>query len=90
MRWEGEVVDRMRQEELDKEMEDQRRGERKKNKSKFVPILPISVPTTPPIIVSAIATQYMDRGDYAPLWYFTNAGLDDAAKAFSILREDVL
>ena len=84
------MVGRMRQEELDKEMEDHRREERKKNKSKFVPILPISVPTTPPIIVSAIATQYMDRGDYAPLWYFTNAGLDDAAKAFSILREDVL
>ena len=32
----------------------------------------------------------MDRGDYVPLWYFTNTGLDNAAKAFNILREDVL
>ena len=32
----------------------------------------------------------MDRGDYVPLWYFTNAGLDDTAKAFSILKEDAL
>ena len=45
----------------------------------------------PPIIVSAIATQHMERGDYVPLWYyFTNAGLDDAAKAFSILKEGAL
>ena len=32
----------------------------------------------------------MDKGDYVSLWYFTNAGLDDTAKAFSILEEDVL
>ena len=32
----------------------------------------------------------MDKGDYIPLWYFTNYGLDDAAKAFSILKEDAL
>ena len=32
----------------------------------------------------------MDKGVYVPLWYFTNAGLDDAAKAFSIMEEDVL
>ena len=32
----------------------------------------------------------MDKGDYIPLWYFTNASLDDAAKAFSILEEDAL
>ena len=32
----------------------------------------------------------MDKGDYVPLWYFTNAGLDNAVKAFSILEEDAL
>ena len=68
---------------------DQRREERKKNKYKFVPIPPRGVPTMPLIIVSAIAMQHMDRGDYVPFWYFTNAGLDDASKAFSILEEDV-
>ena len=32
----------------------------------------------------------MDKGDDVPLWYFTNAGLGDAAMAFSILEEDAL
>ena len=32
----------------------------------------------------------MDKGDYVPLWYFTNAGLDDASKAFNIIKEDAL
>ena len=68
-----------------------KRGTTKRGKeAKFAPILPRGVPTTPPIIVSAIATQRMDKGDYIPLWYFTNASLDDAAKAFSILEEDAL
>ena len=89
-RQEREDIKRVRQEELDKEKEEQCKDERKKNKSKFVPILARGVPTTLPIIVSAIATWHMDKGDYVPLWYFTNSGLDDAAKAFSILEEDAL
>jgi hypothetical protein len=32
----------------------------------------------------------MDKGDYIPLWYYSNTGLDDASKAFSILDEDAL
>ena len=32
----------------------------------------------------------MDKGDYVPLWYFTNTSLDNAAKAFSIMEEDAL
>ena len=89
-RLEREEIERVRQEELDKEKEEQRKDERKRNKSKFVPIPARGVPTTPPIIVSALATRRMDKGDYVPLWYFTNSGLDDAAKAFSILEEDAL
>ena len=90
-RWEvREEMERMQQEEADKEKEEQWKEERKKNKAKFVPIPPRGVPTTPLIIVSAIATWRMDKGDYVPLWYFTNASLDDAAKAFSIMEEDVL
>ena len=41
-------------------------------------------------IESTIATWCMDKGDYVPLWYFTNARLDDASKAFNILEEDTL
>ena len=75
---------------MDKEREEQQKEERKRNKSKFVPIPHRGVPTLPPIIISALAMQRMDKGDYIPLWYFTNAGLYDAAKAFSILEEDAL
>ena len=75
---------------MDKEREEQWKEERKRNKSKFIPILHRKVPTLPLIVVSALAIQRMDKGDYVPLWYFTNAGLDYAAKAFSILEEDAL
>ena len=75
---------------MDKEREGQWKEERKRNKSKFVPIPHRGVPTLLPIIVSALAMWRMDKGDYFPLWYFTNVGLDDTAKAFSILEEDVL
>ena len=83
-------MEKRQQEEVDKEREEQQKEERKRNKSKFVPIPHRGVPILPPIIISALATQRMDKGDYVPLWYFTNAGLDDTAKAFSILEEDVL
>ena len=89
-RIEREELEKGQQEEVDKEREEQQKEERKRNKSKFVPILHRGVPTLPPIIVSALATWRMDKGDYIPLWYFTNVGLDDAAKAFSILEEDTL
>ena len=89
-RMEREQLERSQQEEIDQEKEEQQKEDRKKNKAKFVPIPPRGIPTTPPIIISAIASQCIDKGDYVPLWYFTNAGLDNAAKAFSILEEDTL
>ena len=89
-RIESEELEKGQQEEVDNKREEQQKEKRKKNKSKFIPILHRGVPTLLPIIVSALATQRMDKGDYIPLWYFTNVGLDDAAKAFSILEEDVL
>ena len=32
----------------------------------------------------------MEKGDYVPLWYFTNACLDNATKAFNILEDEAL
>ena len=86
----AEEAERIRQEASDKEKEEQQKEERKKNKSKFVPIPQRGVPTMPPIIISTIAVRRMDKGNYVPLWYFTNAGLDDASKAFNIIEEDAL
>ena len=85
-----EEAERIRQEASDKEKEEQQKEEWKKNKSKFIPIPQRGVPTMPPIIISTIAMQHMDKGNYVPLWYFTNAGLDDASKAFNIIKEDML
>ena len=89
-RIEREEVEKRQQEEVDKEREEQQKEERKRNKSKFVLIPHRGVPTLLPNIISALATQRMDKGDYVPLWYFTNAGLDNTVKAFSILEEDIL
>ena len=86
----AEEAERLRQEELEKEKEEHRKEERKKNKSKFNPILQRGVPTIPPIIVSTLATRRMEKGDYVPIWYFTNVGLDDATKAFNILEDEAL
>ena len=66
-RWEViEEMERMQQEEVDKEKEEQWKEERKKNKAKFVPIPPRGVPTILLIIVFAIATRCMDKGDHVP------------------------
>ena len=89
-RQEREEIEKVRQDKLDKEKEEQLKEERKKNRSKFIPIPPRGIPTTMLIIISTIATRCRDKGDYVPLWYFTNARLDNTAKAFSILEEDVL
>ena len=32
----------------------------------------------------------MEKGDYIPLWYFTNASLDNVMKAFNILEDEAL
>ena len=77
-RIEREELEKRQQEEVDKEREEQQKEERKRNKSKFVPIPHRGVPTLPPIIISALAMQRMDKGDYIPLWYFTNAALTQA------------
>lgn len=87
-RQEMEEEERQRREELDKEKEEQRKEEMKKNKSKFTPVPARTVPTQPPIITSAVANRRMDRGDYVPLWYYTNSGLDDASRTFNIVDEE--
>ena len=86
----AEETEQLRQEELDKEKEEHHKEERKKNKSKFNPILQREVPMILLIIVSTLATWCMEKGDYVPLWCFTNVGLDDAMKAFNILEEEAL
>jgi hypothetical protein len=89
-RQEAEEQERVRQEEIDKEKEEQRKEEEKKNAIKYAPIPNRDVPTRPPVIASAIATRRLEKGEYVPLWYFTNAGLEDATKSFNIVDEEAL
>ena len=77
-RQEAEEQERLRQEEIDKDKEEQRKEEEKKNTIKYAPIPDRDVPTRPPVIASAIATRRLEKGEYVPLWYFTNAGLEEA------------
>jgi hypothetical protein len=82
--------ERLRQEEIEKEKEEQRKEEEKKNAIKYVPIPDRDVPTRPPVIASSVATRKLEKGEYVPLWYFTNAGLEDTMKSFNVVDEDAL
>jgi hypothetical protein len=89
-REEVEEQERLRQEEIQKEKDEQRKEEEKKNAIKYAPIPDRDVPTRPPVIASAIATRRLEKGEYVPLWYYTNARLEDATKSFNIVDEEAL
>ena len=54
--------------------------ERKKNKSKYAPFRDLDVPSEPLVIPSYYASRKMKKGDFCELYYFTNAGLQEARK----------
>ena len=60
------------------EAESLRKEELKKNKSKYIPIPDRDVPTVACIFASNYALRKMEKGLYVELWYYTNAGLDEA------------
>ena len=85
-REEVEEQERLRQEEIQQEKDEQHKEEEKKNTIKYVPIPDKDVPTHPPVI----ATRRLEKGEYVPLWYYTNAGLEDTTKSFNIVDEEAL
>ena len=60
------------------EAETLRKDELKRNKSKYLPIPDRDVPTVASVIASSYAVRKMEKGLYVKLWYYTNAGLDNA------------
>ena len=62
------------------EAEALRRDDIKKNKSKHLPIPDRDVPTVAPVFASNYAVRKMEKGLYVELWYYTNAGLDEALR----------
>ena len=61
------------------EAETLRKDEMKKNKSKYLPIPDRDVPTIAPVFASSYMVRRMDKGLYVELWYYTNAGLEEAS-----------
>ncbi|KAG2153796.1 uncharacterized protein EDB93DRAFT_1270814 [Suillus bovinus] len=89
-------LERLHEEERERQDQDHidedeaaHKEDRKKNKFKYTSIPSLDVPMKPVIIPSAYAICKLDKGGYVELWYFTNAGLDDA-KLKSSVDEDAM
>ncbi|KAG1736163.1 uncharacterized protein EDB91DRAFT_1055744 [Suillus paluster] len=83
-----EEQERLEQERLNDD-KTARKEDKKKNKFKYTPIPNLDVPMKPTILPSPYVVRKLDKGDYVELWYFTNAGLDDA-KLKSSVDEDAM
>jgi hypothetical protein len=62
------------------EAEALRKEDVKKNKTKYIPIPDRDVPSVAPVFASNFAVRKMEKGLYVELWYYTNAGLDEALR----------
>jgi hypothetical protein len=81
---------RLKTAELAKEQDDAKREEIKKHRTKFTPIPARGVPSKAPVIPSHYATRRLDKGDFVPLWYYTNKGLEDALHSYNTTDDDSL
>lgn len=79
LRAQAEADDLRAQVEID-EAETLRKEELKKNKVKYIPIPDRDVPTVAPVFASTYAVRKMEKGLFVELWYYTNAGLDEAIR----------
>ncbi|KIK74000.1 hypothetical protein PAXRUDRAFT_176934, partial [Paxillus rubicundulus Ve08.2h10] len=77
---EAEVEERAAQLQCQREDEDVQalQEERKKHKSKFVPIPDVPVPTEPVIMAAQAALCKLKNHQFIKMWYWTNDGLDAA------------
>ena len=73
----------LREVEALREKEDLHKEECKKNHSKFLPIPDHPVPQRPLVITTQSATHQMDKGEFVPLWYYTNKGLESTLSTYS-------
>ena len=77
LRLQAEADDLRAQAEVE-EAEATRKDELKKNKSKYIPIPDRDIPTISRVIAANYGIRNMEKGLYVELWYYTNAGLDEA------------
>lgn len=62
--------------------------EKKKNKVKFAPIPDTPVSSRPLVLPSLVALCKLKNHQFCELWYFTNAGLDEAEKSILYTADD--
>ena len=67
-----------------------KKEEMKKNKSKYIPIPDRDVPSIARVIASNYAVRKMEKGLYVELWYYTNAGLDDAFRSSNTVDDEAM
>jgi hypothetical protein len=79
-----------REEAAARESEEQRRDEMKKNKSKYAQIPARGVPRHAPAIAAYYATRRMEKGEYVPLWYYTNKGLQHALLSYHKANDEAM
>lgn len=70
------------EDEAEKERTEFEKEERKKNKSKYGPIIRCPIPSQQPVIASPVALRKLTKGDYVGLWYWTTARIDSASTSF--------
>ena len=75
---------------LAQEQENLAKEERKKNRNKYLPIPDCPMPAVTPIFPSEYAVKKMEKGLYVELWYYTNDGLDDAARSHSSADDEAM
>ncbi|KAF8421864.1 hypothetical protein L210DRAFT_3343478, partial [Boletus edulis BED1] len=78
----AQVADQERAHQLRLQQEEEEaqilRDEHKKNKAKFAPVPDRPVSSCPLILPSLVTTCKLKSHQFCELWYFTNAGLDEA------------
>ena len=70
------------------EAEALRREEVKRNKAKYLPIPHRDVPSIARVVASNYAVRKMEKGLYVELWYYTNAGLDEAFRNANTIDDE--
>jgi hypothetical protein len=75
---------------LAQEQENAVKEEMKRNRTKYIQIPDRPMPAVTPILPSEYAVKKLEKGLYVELWYYTNDGLDDAARSHSAIGDDAM
>ncbi|KAF8816750.1 hypothetical protein BYT27DRAFT_7206921 [Phlegmacium glaucopus] len=89
-RWLQSEADVLRVQASIDDEENLRKEEMKRNKMKYIPIPDRDVPTIAPVIASNYAIRKMEKGLYVELWYYTNAGLDEAFRTSNTTDDEAM